>query len=121
MPPLDPCANLPDAAEFDPVSVTLLRTLHGVEDKNGKALAGLSLARLAKRTGLRQSTLRDCELFKFAAALSTNLYFAARASSRSLIGLRLDSKWPSTEQNGRLSLFFRELSGHDGHFGRSGP
>jgi len=58
VPPLDPCASLPDAAEFDPVSVTLLRTLHGVEDKNGKAPAGLSLARLAKRTGLRQSTLR---------------------------------------------------------------
>lgn len=58
MSPPDAEASLPDAAEFDPLLVSILRSLHGPDDGSTSALAGLSLARLAKRTGLRQSTLR---------------------------------------------------------------
>ena len=48
----------PDMMGVDPVLVTLLCALPGRDDAIGDSPAGLSLARLAKRTGLRQSTLR---------------------------------------------------------------
>lgn len=48
----------PDAEEFDPVLVALLQALFGTPHGEAELRQGLSLARLAKQTGLRQSTLR---------------------------------------------------------------
>ncbi len=58
MSPLDTVEERPETVAFDPVLVTVLCALHAGDRVTGQSPASLSLARLAKRTGLRQSTLR---------------------------------------------------------------
>ncbi len=58
MSPPDAVEERTETMAFDPVLVTLLCALQGGDKATAQSPASLSLARLAKWTSLRQSTLR---------------------------------------------------------------